>query len=312
MIQLDPYAENPFTTIDTSKNSAQEFAYANYKSMEAANNPVYAPRMVATKAVWEAVFGNLEDYDADRNSKKAFTNQLKAKRKEFIDKAVELEDLVAFKFKRTSDTYELFYPLGRNEYHYATQDTIFHLMKRMIDGTHAYPTELGAGTEAEFTTLRDDYQVIWDRQRVAKSLVAQDIPDYAFKVNDLFDELYLNMLVILAENYKNPKAMLAFFDVTIVNYVTHIKDEKIQKQSREAIELGFGAKGIMQITSKFGKTLHYYFCATADGDPSGPVNELASKVKIRIKSNGPGVPGNNYLIIMNETDLDANVEMLLV
>jgi hypothetical protein len=309
---LNTYSKNPFKTINTSKDSVQEFSYDNYKRMEAANNPAYAQIIPDTKAAWQMVFGNLEAYDADRNAKKSYTIQVKTLRKEFIDKAVTLEDLVAFKFKRTSDTYQLFYPHGRNEYHYATQDNILHLMKRMIDGTHAYPTELGANTETEFIALRDKYQEAWDRQRAGKGLVAEDIPDYKNKVEALFDQLYKNMLVILTENYKTPEAMLAFFDETIVNYVTHVKKETIQKQSRKVSAIVFGVDDTIQINSRFSKTLKYFFAEAADADPGTSANELTSKLKVRIKGSAAGAPANKCLIFINETDLDARVEVRLV
>jgi hypothetical protein len=312
MIQLLSFTRNPFLTITTSKDSIQEFAYDNLKRMEAANNAAYAQLIVDTKAAWELVFGNLEAYDADRNAKKAYTIQVKTLRKEFIDKAVALEGLVAYKFKRTSDTYQLFYPLGRNEYHNATLDNILFLMKRMIDGTHAYPTELGADTEAEFTALRDKYQVAYDLQRVEKGIVAEEIPDYQHKVLALFEQLYKNMLVILTQNYKSPAAMLAFFDETIVNYVSHVKKETVQNQSRKVSAIVFGVDDTIQITSRFSKTLKYFFAETADADPGTSPNELASKLKVKIKGSVAGAPLNKFLIFINETDLDARVEVRLV
>ncbi len=310
MKKLEPYSENPFYTINTSKDSIQKVAYDNYMRMKAADNPVYAPRLLATKEVWEKIFGNLETYDADLVMRQDYTVQLNAKMKEFVDKSLDLEPLVEYKFKKASGTYQLFYPYGRSEYSKATQENIFFLMQRMINGTHTYAADLGAGLEAEFTQIRDDYQAIYDLQKEKKGDVSEAIPDFETKVKLLYDELYLNMLVILAENYKNPTTMLYYFDQTIVNYVTHIKTIQIQKQSSKAFELDFTDKDMIVVTSKFSKTLKFYFAPTADAEMKSPPNELASKIRLQLKGSAAG-PDNKFIIFINETDLDAKVTVLV-
>ena len=310
MKKLNPFCGNPFYGIRTSKNSIQKFGYDNYMRMKAANNPNYATRLVATKATWELLFGNLETYDADLVLRQNYTVQLNIKRKEFVDKSLGLEPLVEYKFKKTSGAYQMFYPYGRKEYSQVTQENIFILMQRMINGTHTYASDLGATLEAEFTLIRDDYKVIWDLQKEKKGDVTEAIPDFDTKVKLLYDELYLNMLVILAENYKNPTAMLSFFDLTIVNYVTHIKTFLIQNQSRKSFELDFTAEDTIVVTSKFSKPLKCYFAPTADADPSGTVYDLDAKTKKLIKGSVAGVD-NLFLIVMNETDLDAKITVLV-
>jgi hypothetical protein len=311
MNKLEPHSENPFKSITTSKDSVQKFSYDNYKRMEAAGNPAYAARMVATKDAWQRLFGNLETYDADRNLQQSFTIQLNSKMMDFIDKALELEPLIVYKFKKTSGTYQEFFPHGRTEYLKATQENIFHLMKRMIDGTHRYATELGAGLEAEFTLLRDDFQDIWDLQKEKKGDVAEAIPDFETKVQVMYDELYKNMLVILAENYQNPRAMLSFFDQTLVNYNTHIKTITIQKNSKKAFELNFKVEDIISVTSKFSIPLRFYFGPTEDAEVTDPVFELPPNANLKVKGSVAGAPVNKFIIILNHTDKEAKVKVLL-
>jgi hypothetical protein len=301
----------PFYTISTSKDSIQKFTYDNYMRMKAANNPAYAARLLATKLVWELIFGNLENYDADLVMRQDLTVQLNTKMKEFIDKSLGLEPLVEYKFKKTSGTYQLFYPHGRSEYSKLNQENILFLMQRMINGTHTYASDLGATMEAEFTQIRDDYKEINDLQKEKKGEVSEAIPDFETKVKALYDELYLNMLVILAENYKNPTAMLYFFDETIVNYVTHIKTIKIQPQSNKAFELDFSADDIIVVTSKFSKTLKFFFAPTADSEMKSPPNELAGKLRQKVKGTDAGAPDNKFIIFINDTDLDATVTVLV-
>jgi hypothetical protein len=279
--------------------------------MTAANNPAYAPRILATQTAWQNLFGNLETYDADRNQQQSFTIQLNAKQKEFIDKALNTEPLVVVKFGKASGTYQEFYPHGRTEYHSATQENIFHLMNRMIDGAHAHATELGPTLEAEFTTLRSEYQVIWDLQKEKKGDVSEAIPDFELKVVDLYDELYKNMLVILAENYKNPTAMLAFFDQTLVNYNTHIQPVLVQKNSTEAHELNFTVDNVIVISSKSDENLKYYFAPTAETVITDPPKVLAANAKVKIKGNEAGAPVNKFIIFINETGTNAKVEIRL-
>ena len=67
MILLSSYARNPFLTIDTSKDSIQKFGYDHYERIVAAGNANLDPIKLATKNAWQAVFGNLQTYDADKN-----------------------------------------------------------------------------------------------------------------------------------------------------------------------------------------------------------------------------------------------------
>jgi hypothetical protein len=311
MRQLEPYSENPFPTIETSKDSIQKFSYDHYKRMEAAENPAYAARLLATRDAWQKLFGNLETYDADRNLQQSFTIQLNSKMMDFIDKSLGLEPLIEYKFKKTSGTYQEFFPHGRTEYLQVNQENIFHLMKRMVDGTNKYATELGAGLEAEFIQLRDDYQDIWDLQRTKKGEVKDAIPDFEAKVQVMYGELYKNMLVILTENYLNPKAMLVYFDQTIVNHVTHIKTILVQKNSRKSFELNFAVENTIVITSKFSKPLRYYFAPEADSEMETAPSELAGKLRQKVKGRDAGAPTNKYIIFRNDTDLDAKVTVLL-
>jgi len=221
MNQLDTFTVNPFYTITTAKDSIQEFSYDVYCKLKADGRLAFAAITADTKTAWEAVFGNLEDYDADLNQRQNFTKQVTAKMKEFIDKVIDLSDLVSFKFKKDSGAYQLFFPHGHDEYHHATHENVKFLMKRWIDGTHTYATELGIGLEAEFTTILNDFNTIYGTQKEKKGDVTEAIPDYEIKVHALYDQLFKDMLVVLTEFYRNPTQMLAYFDETIVNYVLH-------------------------------------------------------------------------------------------
>ncbi|MEI6852891.1 MAG: hypothetical protein WCL06_08615 [Bacteroidota bacterium] len=311
MNQLVTYTVNPFYTIVTGKDSIQKFGYDNYIRMKNANLPAYAQLVIDTKDAWQKVFGNLETYDADKNLQQSFTIQLNQKLNEFLDKAIELEGLVAFKFKKTSGAYQEFYPHGRDEYHQATQENIFILMKRMIDGAHKYPTELGATLEAEFTTIRDDFQIIWDLQKAKKEDVKDAIPDFTIKVHILYDQLYKNMLVILAENHLHPEKMLVFFDETIVNYVEHIKHVVIQKNSKKVTPLSFKVTDTITLRSLFDKPLKYYFAPNANTPPPPDIKTLEANAILDISGQDAGAPDNMVLIILNNTEFKANVDVLV-
>jgi hypothetical protein len=311
MNQLVTFTINPFYTIVTSKDSIQKFGYDHYIRLKNVANPLWAGLVTATKDAWQKVFGNLQTYDADKNQQQSFTVQLNQKMTEFLDKAIALEDLVVYKFKKTSGTYQEFYPYGREEYHRATQENIFILMKRMIDGAHKYPTELGAGLEAEFTTLRDDFQVIFDLQKAKKEDVKEGQTDFDPNVNVLYDQLYKNMLVILADNHTQPKKMLDFFDETIVNYVEHIKHVTIQPHKHKVAPIKFTESDTITIRSLFGKPLGYYFAPDKNTPPGANVKTLDANAVVEISGHDAGAPANTVLIFINDMDMKANVDVLL-
>jgi hypothetical protein len=318
MNKLETFTKNPFETIITTKNSIQKFGHDHIQRAIAANNPNFATMILDSKTAWQKVFGNLQTYDADKNLQQSFTVQLNAKMQEFIDKALDLESLVAYKLKKDSGPYQEFYPYGRSEYHNAIQENIFDLMKRMIDGAHKYATELGATLEAEFTTLRDDFQIIYDLQKEKKGDVSEAIPDYEIKVKLLFDQLFKNMCLILAEYNSNPQAMLAFFDQTIVNHAHHPGEGEtgyillVPSFSQAVADISFSPDDTLLIRSNSEKELKFYFTPDPAMPPMVVPTILAPNAEIEVKCSDAGAPTNKFLIFINGNDTDGEVEIVLV
>ncbi len=311
MKQLEFYAENPFFTIDTSKDSMQKMGFDHYQRLLAASNPILAAIIQETKNTWQGIFGNLQTYDADKNEQQSFTIQVNAKMKEFVDKALNFEGLVIFKLKKNSGPYQEFSPYGRDEYHQADQKNIVLLMERMVSKCNKYASDLGPDPETEFQALLDDFNIIFASQKEKKGDVSLGIADFEQKSKKLFVQMFRNLGTLIAEYPEEPDKILSFFDQTIVNYKTHIKKVLIQQKTTEAYELNPKADDIIHLYNKSAGPVKYYFAPTADSEASTPPNELISKVRYKVKGLDAGAPANKFIIFINDNDTEVTVELRL-
>jgi hypothetical protein len=311
MKQLEFYAENPFFTIDTSKDSIQKVGFDHHQRLIAAANPNLAAIIVETKNCWQSIFGNLQTYDSDKNEQQSFTIQVNAKMQEFVDKSVNFEGFVIFKLTKNSGPYQEFYPYGLNEFHQADQKNIVLLMERMVSKCHKYASDLGTDPETEFQTLLNDFNIIFASQKVKKGDVSLGIADFKAKSKNLFVQMFRNLGILIAEYPDKPEVILSFFDQTIVNYVTHIKTIKIQKNTTEAYELNPTVDNIIHIYNKSNGAIKYFFAPAEDSKAESTPSELAGKIRQKVKGIDAGAPVNKFIIFINETDMDANIELRL-
>ena len=314
---LEPFTVNPFYTIVASKENIQFFGYDHKQRMAA--DPNLALLLPPTIIRWEALFGNIEEYDTDFNLRVGLTKDMNAKMKEFIDKAITIEGLVAYKLHKHSSQYDEFYPRGLTEYHQINQSNSLTLMKRMIDASFKYKTELDDATlTTQFTNLRNDFKTLFDSQKTQKGVVDLSPNDFLEKKVALYDQLYKNMTFILNFYSDDPKKMLAFFDQTIVNYDTHPKAENapyildIPANGRAVADISFSVIDTLLLSRHCTHTLSYFFAVTAtEAAPTNP-HELLGNNEAKVKGILAGAPQNKYLIFLNPSPTEiGKVEISL-
>jgi hypothetical protein len=311
MNKLSTFVRNPFSTIEVSRDDFQKFVYDHIQRSKVPNSVAFAPFIAETETQWTGLFGNLHDYDLIFNEQQSFTKQVNLKMNEFLTKAIGMDPHILIKFGKKSGTYQEFYPFGHAEYHNATQANILILMERMISVSHKYATELGATWETEYTTLHTEFLTLFAAQKAKKGGVKIFPSDYEAKEAILCNQLYKNMCIILGEYYRTPEKMLDFFDETIVNYVSHIHKMTVPKNSSKASDISFAFEDNIVARNKTAKALKYYFAPTADTPTPSTTSDLPPLGEVIITGLDAGAPANKVMIFVNESDMDANVEVLL-
>ena len=319
MNKLASFTRNPFVTITTSRDSIQQFAYDHIQRIKAANNPNYADIISDTEAAWDKLFGNLQSYDTHRNLRQSLTIQVNQLIKQFIGKAIELEPLVVVKFKKDSGTYQEFYPHHRQEFYKLNQDNVLVLMERMVAVCHKYNTELGPTWESDFKTIRDQFKDTFATQKETKGNVTETIPDFEVKITKLYDQLYKNLLVILAENNTQPEVMLSFYDQSIVNYVSHPKADEdkgytllVPANGKAVADISFSVDDNLFITNNADVDLQFFFAPTSGENASGAMFTIAGGDQKEVNAGEAGAPTNKFLIFVNSSDEEAEVEIMLI
>ena len=319
MNKLSSFTKNPFVSIETSKDSIQQFAFDHIQRMKAANNANYAGIIADTEAAWGKVFGNLQTYDAQLNLRQSLTIQVKQLMKQFADKALELEPLVVFKFKKDSGTYQEFYPHHRKEFHFINQENVMVLMERMVAVCHKYHTDLGGTWEADFIALRDNFKTVFASQKETKGSVSETMPEYELRLKDLYLQMFKNLTTILVENYAQPEAALGFFDQSIVNYVTHTKDEEdkaytltVPANGKAVADISFSVDDNLLISNNAENDLQFYFAPDTSDAATEPMYSIAAGDQKEINAGDAGAPTNKFLIFVNSSDEDGDVEVMLI
>jgi len=312
MNKLSPFAENPFPSIKVSKARIQKFLYNHIQRMMAVANPHFAAIIASTLALWTTIFGDLADYDQNLLKQVGFTKKADKAMADFIAKVVGIESMVAYKLVKHSSDYIQIFPHGTSEYHNATKANILVLMKRVIDASHTFATQLGLTLEAEFIAIRNEYTSQTDDQIQEMELVDDLSPEFAAQKTAIFNQLYVNMITILLEYITMPRKMLTFFDETIVNYIKHTDNThvlKIAPNSLAVADISFTIASVISIGSNYENDLGYFFAPTADTLPPLNPSLLEAFTHIEIPGTDTDSPTNKFLILINTNNTEGKVEI---
>ncbi len=311
MKSIDPYSENPFYTIEVAHERVQKYGFVHIQYMKSAENPNLAANIAATESCWESLFGNLETYDADLNLQRGLTRDVNITVSQFSYKALKLEPHVESIFDKGSAKYLEFFPYGRTEIHNLNLSNGLLVMNRVVASSHKYAADIGATWETELAAIRDNFETLYASQQEKKGDVHSATPAYKAITGKLYIQLFRNLGTLMSEYAETPEKVKTFFDQSIVNYESHVKKVLIQKKTTEPYELNPKAENIIHLYNKSAHSVIYYFAPTADAVASTPPNELASKVRQKVKGVDAGAPANRFIIFINDNDTEVNVELRL-
>jgi hypothetical protein len=308
MNELEPYAKNPFYSIEVAHERIQKYVFVHIQYMKAANNPLLAAIIAATEERWQELFGSLQTYDADLNLQRGLTKDVNITVSQFSYKALKLEPHIEVVFDKGSDKYLEFFPYGRTEIHKLTLLNSLLVMNRIVASCQKYSADIGATWETELKDIRDNFQTLFASQQEKKGDVHGATPVFNEILIRLYIQLYRNLGTLMSVYAETPDKVLTFYDQTIVNYVSHTKSVLIQHNSREAFEINWTADDDIYINNLSNGPIKSFFAQTADAETGTPVQTHAAKTKVKITGLAGGAPDNKFLILINETDTDAKVE----
>ena len=308
MKSIDPYSENPFYTIKVAHERVQKYVFVHIQYMKSVSNPNLAAIIADTEARWQELFGNLETYDADLNLQRGLTKDVNIAVSQFSYKALKLEPHVEFIFDKGTAKYLEFFPHGRTEIHNITLANGLLVMNRIVASCQKYSADIGPTWETELKNIRDNFQTLFASQQEKKGDVHGNTPVYDEITNRLYIQLFRNLGTLMAEYAETPDKVATFYDQSIVTYESHTKSVLIQKNSREAYELNWTAEDDIYINNLSNGPIKHFFALTADAETGTPVQEQASKVKVKIKGSAVDATNNKFVIFINETDADAKIE----
>jgi len=317
MRNLKNFIQKPFANIRVGKERIRKFGLFHIIALENAALPQFAAILDAIKLLYEAMFGSILSRDDMENQRQAATIQLNQKAEEFKTKAIELEPLVAYKFKK-SGIYEEFYPHGTTEIHKMTQANALTLMTRFEQKSITYAAQLGGNFQDEFKEIRIAYQNANSKQKGLMSDVKLNIPDFEQKKEEFFDQMYCNLLTIMTYYYKTPEKALAFFDETILEVRKHNNEDEGEKPMSAKIapdttftpDILYSASDTILLSNvSDASSIFYYGANTANEAPKTTPIELLPGEEVEI----PAATLGKFLVLLNKDTVNtAEVELMLV
>ena len=317
MKQFKSYAQKPFSNIQVGKEKVRKFGENHIASLEVADIPEFEAILLATKTKYTDMFGAITSRDGMETGRQSATIQLNQKMEEFKAKAIEIEPLVAFKLKK-SGLYEEFYPHGTSEIHKITQANAPVLMLRFENACAKHATALGYAYGPEFAAIRLAYETAVSVQKGLIGSVKLNIPDFAEKQEDFFDQIYINILTISCYFYKTPERMLSFFDESILEVRKHSTTDggnqpyflQIAPNSTAVADITFTTSDTILLSNVSEQIAVFYYGGNQpDQLPPAQPAQLEAGGEIEI----PAASLGKYLIVQNQHASGiAEVEIVLV
>ena len=317
MRSLKNFVQKPFNNIRVGKERIRKFGLFHIIALEKAAISDFAAILAKIKLIYTAMFGAIKSRDQMENERQAATIQLNQKSEEFKAKAIEIEPLIAYTFKKTGK-YEEFFPHGTTEIHKMTQDNALTLMNRFEQKCTTYETQLGSQLKVDFKVIRVAYETAYNQQKGLMSDVKLSIPDFEQKKEEFFDQMYCDLLCIAAYYYKTPEKALAFFDETILEVRKHKSTDEGEQPQTEQIAPQATLTPVMNFTAtdtillsnvSDAASIFWYGGDTIDQAPKATPTELLAGEEIEI----PAATLGKYLILLNKDTVNtAEVELMLV
>lgn len=206
-MNLEKLTENIFDDKNLSDTNLRFFTDDHLLRLSlAANNPggIYSPLITDTTTKYNAFFGRMTDAATKKAISEGLTITMEATKKAAIDFISDLRNLVIFKFRENSATYQEFYPQGMTEYHNANLPELPMLLQRYLT---AATTHLNGSNPAEVTELTTKIDA-FNAARTAQLTTFAEVENLQTGRREdrtaLTLQLTTNILTIALNNLLNP------------------------------------------------------------------------------------------------------------
>jgi hypothetical protein len=129
----------------------------------------------------------------------------------------------------------------------------------------------------------------------------------------------MNPSNIAVKNPGEQENMFAILKHTNIETICSLNNKKcgsktllVPKTSMKVADIVFSEDDVLVFNSKFDKILKFYFSQADDAMPKGIIYELGPNSYQEVDCNIAKVPENKFLIFINTSEIDGEVEISLL
>jgi len=318
---LERFVNNPFADIRVGIERREKFVHYHILRMQG-NNPggKLDNSISETLTIHQLLTQNLSLRKYVAGSGKGSTLSLKIILKEFIGLAGDLESMCKIKFKKKTPIFMEVFPKGITEYLNVNQANFSPLLERLQQFSDKYKADVGIDFKDKFLDIKTRFEEKLSIKEELQQQAKGAAPDFEIIWNKLAKQLFKNTLTILMLNLDNPNILLSYFDQRIVNHrYKTIHEEKLSSYqlkiapaSFKAAGFSFSADDILLVMNNGNVPIFCYGAATTNEAPGSTTVEIPVGEEAKLTAVSLGAPANKYLMILNNANAEAKVEIAVL
>lgn len=218
MIELAKYFRILFMSVRISRERLKDFTESHILRLTA-NNPggIFTTILTAVTAAYNNYYGDLSSESVNLAVQEGKTIAMNASRVALEKILSDNENLVAYTYRNTPETYEEFYPLGMSEYYQSDLPTFETITDRYKTVLAAHAGDFTAGFVTDYNTAQALFKANREAQTTAKANVSAERSDLVTTREELAYYLTKNVLTIALEYTGEEAKAEVYFDQSILN-----------------------------------------------------------------------------------------------
>ena len=318
------YAEPPFNGVVVGRDKILEF-YTDHgnKLIQAVGNgapfdDLVDPYMQAVNSLADSKTSTAVNM-AQQGSETMTVDKLIT---QFKDDVTRLEFKVLVQFAKDSVEYHEFFPQGKTAYHNITKGNIDNHFATIIQACTKHSAKLGPEPAAQFTTLKNSYNIARASQLQKKGNTESTRSDWETNLELVSDLAFYNLLTIAREYRGNPDKLRMFFDQSIITPRKHAgRDQStddaytltIPAAATAVANISFSPDDTLLVSNTGDVSVYYFGAATANGPTPDAPTEIEPGDEAEITAAMLGAPANKFLLFVNTDETtDGEVEITLI
>ena len=322
MRKINVYAICPFDNILASRDNTVKFFSDHGDRLHQAviNGEPYDDLLVATDSKLAALKLSHSNTRITRTYLLARTKGVDAIMEEFETKILKYEANVLTFFDKDSPEYTEFFPHLRTEYSHLTKGNVETLFDQVITAFTNHKSELGPEFLEEFVKLKASYVAARAAQQQQKELKGTSIMSWEDALYEMADQAFDNLLSICKNNRRHPEKLANYFDQSIITPRKHTKadvEPKVYKLvvpagTTRASDIVFDVGDTLLATNLGEDAVAWFGADNANAKATGNEPELLGGNDVEIKAETLGAPTNHYILFVNKSSKDINIEIILL